>query len=237
MMNCIIIDDDNFIREVFKEQLSKIKNVHILADFSEPILGIKFLNSNPVDFIILDVNMPNFNGFDFINSLKNPVPVILITSEKEYAIKAFEYENVVDYLLKPIENDRLHKAIDKVEKILKVFLKNTSGKIVPVDEIDELYVGVGKRLVKLKFDEINYIEANGDYIMIHTQNERHIVHSTMKKIESKLSKSTFVKVHRSFIINLKKLENIEDNSIEINEKIIPISRGKKQELMNLLNLL
>lgn len=236
-MNCIIIDDDNFIREVVKEQINKLKNVKILADFSEPILGIKYLNAHSVDFIILDVNMPNFDGFDFINSLKNPIPIILITSEKEYAIRAFEYENVVDYLLKPIQSERLYKAIEKVEKVLKVFLKNTSGKIVPVDEVDELYVGVGKRLVKLKFDEINYIEANGDYIYIHTQNDRHIVHSTMKKIESKLSPSIFAKVHRSFIVNLKKLENIEDNSIEINGKIIPISRGKKQELMNLLNLL
>lgn len=236
-MNCIIIDDDNFIREIVKEQISKLKNVKILGDFSEPILAIKYLNAHSVDFIILDVNMPNFDGFDFINSLKNPIPVILITSEKEYAIRAFEYENVVDYLLKPIESERLYKAIEKVEKVLKVFLKNTSGKIVPVDEMDELYVGVGKRLVKLKFDDINYIEANGDYVMINTQNERHIVHSTMKKIETKLPNSKFIKVHRSFIINLKKLENIEDNSIEINGKIIPMSRGKKQELINLLNLL
>jgi len=236
-MNCIIIDDDLFIREIIKKQLKSQPNISVIGDFSDPLFAIKCVNENKIDFIILDIHMPNFNGFDFINSMKNPIPIILITSDKEFAIKAFEYDNVIDYLLKPIETERLLKSVEKVVKLILIFDKNTSGKIVPINEPDELYVGVGKKLVKLRFSSIFLIEANGDYITIHADDTKHIVHSTMKKIEDKLPQSMFFKVHRSFIVNLTKLIDIEDNTILIKDKIIPISRLKKQELIEKLNLL
>ncbi|MCB9201584.1 MAG: response regulator transcription factor [Flavobacteriales bacterium] len=235
-MNCIIIDDDIIAREIIKKQLKELKSVEVIADFSEPLIAIKFLNENSVDFILLDIHMPNFNGFDFINSMKNPIPIILITSDKDYAVKAFEYDNVIDYLLKPVETSRIEKAMDKAEKLISVFKQNESGKIIPINEPDELYVGVGKRLVKLNFNNIALIEATGDYITINTKTERHIVHSTLKKIEEKLP-SYFFKIHRSYVVNLNYIIDIEDNSVLIDNKVVPISRTNKQELINKLNLL
>ena len=234
-MNCIIVDDDSTAKLIVAELCSKYENINILADFSNAIDAIKFVNVNEVDMVFLDIHMPSFSGFDFIQTLKNPPKIILTTSDKNFALEAFEYQSVVDYLVKPIELDRFQKAIDKLDK----FMPNSVSPS-PLNESNqkkELYVNVDRRFVKINLSDINVVEAKGDYIRIKMDDKNHIVHSTLKKIEEKLPDDIFLKVHRSFIINLSKIVDIEDNSVLINQDVIPVSRSNRKELMERLNLL
>ena len=233
-MYCIIIDDDSAARLIVHKLCSKSTQLNVLEEFSNAIEAIKYLNSQEVDVIFLDIHMPTFSGFDFIQTLKNPPKIILTTSDKNFALEAFEYPSVVDYLVKPIAQERFDKAIKRLENV-SVKVDKTSSEAA--DETKELYVNVDRRLVKINFSDINVIEAKGDYIRIKTNDKSHIVHSTLKKIEDKLPQELFLKVHRSYIINLSKIIDIEDNSVLIKQDIIPVSRSNRSELMKRLNLL
>lgn len=233
-MNCIIVDDDSAARLIVAKLCNKTSQLNVLEEFSNAIEAIKYLNENEVDVIFLDIHMPNFSGFDFIKTLKNPPKIILTTSDKNFALEAFEYPSVVDYLMKPIEQARFEKAVNKLSSF-SIQQKKTSS--TETDVITELYVNVDRRLVKINFSDINIVEAKGDYIRIKTDNKSHIVHSTLKKIEDKLPDDMFLKVHRSYVINLSKIIDIEDNSVLIKQDIIPVSRSNRSELMKRLNLL
>ncbi|MCI2229246.1 LytTR family DNA-binding domain-containing protein [Polaribacter sp. MSW13] len=233
-MNCIIIDDDATARLIMRQLCSKSEVINVVEDFSSAIEAIKYLNTNSVDVIFLDIHMPTFSGFDFIQSLKNPPKIILTTSDKDFALVAFEYACVVDYLLKPITEDRFLKSIQKLKSHVNVEVDTSKDKKAA---LDYLYVNVERRLVKINIADIYLIEAKGDYINIKTNQKNYIVHSTLKKIEDKLPSSLFLKVHRSFIINTTEIIDIEDNSVLIRQKVIPVSRSNKSELMKRLNLL
>jgi len=233
-MNCIIVDDDSTARIIVSKLCNEHPELNVVDEFPNAIEAIKFLNSNEIDIVFLDIHMPTFSGFDFIQTLKNPPDIILTTSDPNLALEAFEFESVVDYLVKPIQQERFEKAIHKVSRF-HTTAPNSSSSEATGDK--ELYVNVDRRLVKIDFDDINVIEAKGDYILIKTNDKRHIVHSTLKKIEEKLPTDKFLKVHRSYMINLSKIIDIEDNSVLIKRDIIPVSRSNRAELMKRLNLL
>ncbi len=239
-MNCIIIDDETMARVIIKTLCDEIKSLNIIKEFSNAIEAIKYLNENEVDLIFLDIHMPNFNGLDFIKTLKNPPKIILTTSDPKFAIQAFEYDCIVDYLLKPLELNRFKKAILKAEKKqLTIVSTPTSSVLSPKKSIPEndFYVNIDRRLIKIDLPSIYLVEAKGDYIRIKTEEKEYRVHSTLKKIEEKLPDSLFLKIHRSYIINIKKIIDIEDNSVLIEKDVIPVSRSKRPELMKRLNLL
>ncbi|RCS26384.1 DNA-binding response regulator [Polaribacter sp. WD7] len=233
-MNCIIIDDDATARLIINKLCANTNQVSIVEEFDAAIDAIKYLNSKEVDLIFLDIHMPSFSGFDFIKTIKNSPKIVLTTSDKNFALEAFEYESVVDYLVKPITKERFEKSLQKIANLkdLKVTETNTSKK-----ESDFIYVSVDRRLVKINIPDIYFVEAKGDYISIKTEQKNYIVHSTLKKIEDKLPSSLFLRIHRSFIINISEIVDIEDNSVLIQKSVIPISRSNKGELMRRLNLL
>ena len=235
-MNCIIIDDEEMARAIIEKIIENIPQLNLLKEFSNAMDAIKYLNQNEVDLIFLDIHMPDFTGFDFIKTIKNPPKIILITSDKDFAIEAFEYECIVDYLVKPITKDRFEKAIQKVNAMP---LPSTTviNKSAGVDNANEFYINIDRRLIKIEFASVNIVEAKGDYIHIKTENKNYVVHSTLKKIEDKLPESLFLKVHRSFIINTKKIIDIEDNSVLIGKDVVPVSRANRPDLMKRLNLL
>ena len=234
-MNCIIIDDDATARLIIKQLCSNSEQVSVIEEFSSAIDAIKYLNSNDVDLIFLDIHMPTFSGFDFIQTLKSPPKIILTTSDKNFALQAFEYDCVVDYLVKPILKERFAKSLHKLSNIEEVEVStkiNTSN-----EDSSFIYVSVDRRLIKINIPDIYFVEAKGDYISIKTESKSYIVHSTLKKIEDKLPSSLFLRIHRSFIINISQIIDIEDNSVLIQKSVIPISRSNKSELMKRLNLL
>ena len=236
-MNCIIIDDEEMARAIIAQFVSKNTNIKIESEFSNAMQAIKYLNQNNVDLIFLDVHMPDFTGFDFIQTIKNPPKIILVTSDKNFAIEAFEYECIVDYLVKPISEERFMKAIQKANSAQ---ISSSAPQVAPSvteDNANEFYVNIDRRLIKIEFNSVTIVEAKGDYIHIKTEGKNYVVHSTLKKIEDKLPKDLFLKVHRSFIINTKKIIDIEDNSVLIAKDVIPVSRANRPELMKRLNLL
>ncbi len=238
-MNCIVIDDEELARAIIGQLIEKHPQLHLDQSFSNAMQAIKYLNHHQVDLIFLDIHMPDFTGFDFIQTIKNPPKVILITYDKNFAIEAFEYECIVDYLIKPITEDRFQKAIQKATNttIPSGGVKPDPKNAEPQDSVNEFYVNIDRRLIKIEFAVVNLVEAKGDYIHIKTEGKNYIVHSTLKKIEDKLPKDLFLKVHRSFIINTKKIIDIEDNSVLIAKEVIPVSRSNRPELMKRLNLL
>ncbi len=238
-MNCIIVDDEKMARVIIKTLCDKIDYLKVVDEFSNAMDAIKFLNSNEIDLIFLDIHMPGFNGLDFIKTLKNPPKIILTTSDPKFAIEAFEYDFIVDYLLKPIELPRFEKAIKKAQKYesTRVSEKESGSKKADLEVENDFYVNIDRRLIKIDLPSIYLVEAKGDYIHIKTEEKNYIVHSTLKKIEEKLPDSLFLKVHRSYIINLKKIIDIEDNSVLIKRDVIPVSRSNRPELMKRLNLL
>ncbi len=235
-MNSIIIDDEEMARAIIAQMISRHKDLNLVSEFSNALQAIKYLNQNEVDLMFLDIHMPDFTGFDFIQTIKNPPKSILVTSDKNFAIEAFEYECIVDYLVKPITEERFDKAVQKA-KISPVVKQSFDFKSPIEDVVNEFYVNIDRRLVKIEFKSVILVEAKGDYIHIKTDSKNYIVHSTLKKIEDKLPKDLFLKVHRSFIINTQKIIDIEVNSVLIAKDVIPVSRSNRPELMKRLNLL
>ena len=230
MLKCIIIDDDEIARLIIEEHCKKLDHLNVIASFDNALEAITYVNNNTVDLIFLDIHMPELNGFDFIDSLTNPCNVILTTSDTNFALNAFEYKCIVDYLVKPVKLPRFIKAVSKIDAEPS---PNTSKN----QPSNELYINIDRRLIKILISDIYLIEAKGDYVNIKTETKNHIVHTTLKKIEEKLPNDLFLKVHRSYIINLKQIIDIEDNSVLIKKEVIPVRRSKRPELMDRLNLL
>ncbi|KAB8155650.1 response regulator [Kordia sp. TARA_039_SRF] len=235
-MNCIIIDDEKLARTILKTLCDDVDSLQVVGEFPNAMQAIKYLNENEVDLIFLDIHMPDFTGFDFVKTLKNPPSIVLTTSDSQFAIEAFQYECIVDYLLKPIAAERFKTAVTKAKKHQLISAKTEEQNAEKTYEND-FYINIDRRLIKIDIPSIYLVEAKGDYIHIKTEDKNYTVHSTLKKIEEKLPESLFLKIHRSYIINLKKIIDIEDNSVLIKKDVIPVSRSKRPELMKRLDLL
>lgn len=238
-MTCIIIDDEMMARAIIEQYITSLSKIKVAGVFPNAITAMKYLNDNKVDVIFLDIHMPDFNGFDFIKTIKNHPKIILITSDKDYALAAFEFDFIIDYLVKPITKDRFEKAISKLtnRSLAKELPQIIKGEVNTAKPTNDLYVNIGNRLIKIDFSQITLIKAQGDYVEIKTESSSYTVHSTLKKLESKLPEKMFLRIHRSYIINTNKIIDIENNSVLVGREIIPVSRANKSELLNRLNLL
>ena len=239
-MKCLVIDDEATARMIISQLIDTHKELNLVGEFSNAMQAIKYLNQNPVDLIFLDIHMPDFTGFDFIQTLINPPNVILTTSDRSFAIEAFEYDCIVDYMVKPITPERFKKAAQKAKnaKSARQSIPEPTEINSDVNKTDnDLYVNIDRRLIKIDIPSIYLVEAKGDYIQIKTFEKNYTVHSTLKKIENKLPEDLFLKVHRSFVINTKHIIDIEDNSVLIEKDVVPVSRSNRPELIKRLNLL
>jgi DNA-binding LytR/AlgR family response regulator len=197
--------------------------------------ALKILNGQEIDILFLDVEMPEMTGLELLNELPYHLTVILTTSKTEYAYDAYQYD-VFDYLKKPISLPRFSQTIDKIiqsKQMSEEIVSDGQGSVSGND----IYVKVEGRHIRLLYEDILYVENVGDYVKICTTKESLVVYTTMKNLAEKLSKNVFLRVHRSYIVNLKKIIDIEENSIAIGSMVIPISRSNKQELMTRLNIL
>ena len=236
-MNCIIIDDEVAARAIVSQLCTTIPDLDVIEKFDNAIDAIKFLNHQDIDVVFLDIHMPGFSGVHFIQTLKNPPKIVMTTSDTDFAIASYEYEAIVDYLVKPITTERFKKCIQKVKSALAQQPKSNGAEASITEVIEDLYINIDRRLIKLNLNEVMVIEAKGDYIDIKTQKEDYRVHTTLKKIKEKLPEKLFLQIHRSFVINFTKIIDIEDNSVLIEKNVIPISRSNRPELMRRLNLL
>jgi len=241
-MNCIIIDDDKMSRKVLEEYVKRTDSLKLLQTYSNAIEAINALTqlSEPVHLIFLDIEMPDMDGIDFLNTLKKTDSQIIIVSAKDkYAVTAFEYE-VTDYLLKPFTYARFYKSVDRAFKKLDDFMaiKKPNNENAGSDEI---FIKKNATLLKLNFNDIVYIEALENYIIINTHDEKYTIHFTMKSIEEKLPPSKFKRIHRSYIINIHKIKGIEESSVIVktNEgtRLLPIGKSYKDDLLRDLNVI
>ncbi len=228
-IKCFIVDDEEICRMSLQHLIGKIPDLEIVGVFENGEQALQHLSTTDVDLMFLDIEMPELSGIDILKSSARLPHIIFTTSNTNYAMDAYEH-NAIDYVAKPIMLPRLVQAMQKA----RIHVNDRKYSSNPDSEI---YIRTSGRLVKLDYDDIQYIETIGDYVQFHTTEAKHIVHSTLKNISSKLSDSRFFKVHRSFIVNLKKIVDIEDNTLVIGRKVIPISRSHKPALLGKINLM
>lgn len=229
-LSCIIVEDEVMSRKLLHRLCEEHTALDVLATFDNATSALDFLTENTVDLIWLDVEMPGLSGFGLIEQLPTMPYIVLTTSKTEYAFEAFQHQ-VTDYLKKPVTRPRFNLAVEKVLE-----LSRTKANTAPSSDRNEIYVKTDGRYIRLPFEAIAYVENTGDYVKIVTTAQTHIVYATMKYMEEKLGQQ-FLRVHRSYIVHLDKIVDIEENTLVVNQKVIPISRANKPELMNRLNLL
>ena len=228
-MKCIIVDDEEMSRTIVKHFVEQTSGLHLLQVCTDAIAASNFLQETPVDLIFLDIEMPGMSGLELLKVLTVKPEVILITSKTDRAVEAFEY-SVTDYLVKPISYPRFLQAVAKAKERLQTHQQ------LPEPPSD-IYIRTESKIMKVNLNELLYVEALADYVMLHTASNRYIAHSTMKGIEKKLTPREFIRVHRSYIINTSKIDAIEDLSVLINKKYIPIGASYKDAFIKRLNIL
>ena len=225
-LKTVIIDDDPFSAKVLEKFVGNTEFLELTGICNSSLEAARFLRSQPVDLLVLDVEMPEMSGLDLLSTLNKEAMVIMVSASRDYAVEAFE-QNVIDYLVKPVAYPRFLIA---AQKALEKAKQNTQ-----TTPTDFTFVKVEQKLVKIPFGEIHYIEALGDYVHIVANNKKTIVYATMKSIENKFPSNKFVRVHRSFIVNLDKIGSIEDNNIMVGDKYIPIGATYMKSLLQMLN--
>jgi DNA-binding LytR/AlgR family response regulator len=233
-LTCAILEDDTISMTMMQGLVEKTGLLDIKNSFGSPEQAIPWLMDNEVDLLFLDVEMPGMTGLEMLRALSYKPDVIVISGKPSYAIEAFDLA-VTDYLVKPVKDyARFLAAVNKV--IVK--RKSKASANTNNDSAEQsLYVKVNSLLLKIDVESILWIEAFGDYIKINTLEKVHTVYSTLKKVEEKLDTKIFVRVHRSFIINVTKITNIDPSNLEINKTIIPISSTYKDNLMEKINVI
>jgi DNA-binding LytR/AlgR family response regulator len=227
--NCIIVDDEPIAREILENHLSKINTIKVIASCKNAIEAFNEINSNSIDFIFLDINMPEISGLSFAKSINNNIKIIFTTAYREYAVEGFDLQ-AVDYLLKPISFERLLQAVNKYlgENALQILEKSNE---IFQEKSDFIFVRSDRKMIKINFSEINYIESFSDYLKIYLNDKTIVTRETISSLEAKIPKTDFIRVHRSFIVSITKINSFTNEFIEINKKAIPISRSYKKDVL------
>ena len=234
-MNCIAIDDEPLALDIISEFCSRISYVNLIGTFTNPLDAANILNSIEIDLIFLDIHMPHINGLDFLKSLYSPPLIIFTTAYKEHAFQGFDYD-AVDYLIKPFASDRFTKAVNKAQQLIQL---KKSGAVVQEDKLSGssgfIMVKVEYSTIRLNLDDILYIEGLKDYVKIYTTGKLILTKTTMKNITDKLPADRFLRVHKSFIVSVGKIDMIENNRIVIGKERIPIGESYKIPFFNIIN--
>ena len=235
-IKCLIIDDEPPAQIVLKKYITQVATLELTGTCHNAVEAISFLQNHPVDLLFLDIQMPGLLGTNFIRTLSNPPKVIFTTAYRKFAVEGFEL-NAVDYLLKPISFDRFIKGVNKV---LQLNLQSTNGSQQGTESIPEhnhpfLYVRSDRKMVKVLFDEILFIESLKDYLKIVTNNRTIVTRQSISGLEEMLPKDTFLRIHRSFIIAINKIDSYNGETIDIAKNELPIGRFFKHDVNNQLS--
>lgn len=229
MINCIVIDDEPLARKGIKEYIADVDFLQLVGEFDNAPKATDLISEGKVQLIFLDIQMPKITGLDFMKMIPPGIPVILSTAYPQYALDGFDL-NALDYLVKPVSFDRFFKAALKAKEYYEVRQKNETGKSDETTQ-DHFYIKADNKLVKVQFNEILFIEALQNYVVINTGDKKLITYLTFKSVEEYLPSDQFVKVHKSYIVSADKIESIEGNDIRIGQHHIPISRNLKEEVL------
>ena len=237
-LRCLVVDDDPLSVQVVLNCIANTPFLTATGSFTDSIAAAEALRTTPVDLLFLDVEMPLLSGIELLGTLQHPPLVVLITSSKDYAVQAFEHA-VVDYLVKPVSYARFlqaaQKALEVAERQAAAAATGSDAIQAAAPDADFTFVKVDNKLVRVDFGDVRYVEALGDYVHIVTSQHKLIVYSTMKAVEEKFPANRFVRAHRSFIVNLNRIQAIEDNSIVIEGKYIPVGQTYLRDVLQRLN--
>jgi len=224
MASCVIVDDEPLSRDVLRKYIAEVKDLKLLAECRNAAEASHELNRTSVDILFLDINMPGLSGISLARSLKVSPLIIFTTAYPEHAVEGFELD-ATDYLVKPYSFERFLKAVNRALERLQDTNRQTTG-------AGKMLVKADKKLYALLFSEILLIEGQGDYIRIRTDRENLVVHDTIKNILGHLPEDTFMRIHKSYVINLKRISYIEGNQVRIGEHNIPVSPAQREELLS-----
>ncbi|MBB4807366.1 DNA-binding LytR/AlgR family response regulator [Chryseobacterium defluvii] len=232
-IKCLVLDDEPLGREIIESFVNNTPFLELVGSYGKPFEALNFIQENPVDILLTDIEMPQLNGLQLINSLDKKPVIILITAYRDYALDGFD-SGVVDYLVKPVSYDRFLKALVRAKEVLNTKKNKQEDH---ADEIDRIFIKADNQLVKLFFKDIIYIEALKDYLRIHvSESERYVTHSTMKAMEEKLP-PYFFRIQRSYIINTKYIKSFYGNTVKLKiGENLPISLSQKTELYKKLGI-
>ncbi len=242
----IIVEDEKLARDLVKSYLSTQESIELIGEFSDGFSGLKAINELRPDIVFLDVQMPKLTGLELLELLDEPPHIIFTTAYDEYAVNAFDL-NAVDYLLKPFSKDRFDKALGKVFDKMKSGasssgIKELKSHFVENTVLDKIVVKSNSNIHVIPLDEVIYIESEDDYVMIHSKNGKHLKHQTMKFYEEQLNSNKFIRIHRSYIVNVSEINKIEKFGKETYQVVLKngtslkVSRSRYQELKSLLGI-
>lgn len=228
-LKCVIVEDLQVAADYLTRCCEKSGQVDVQAHFPNVQDALVYLNQHSVDLLFLDVEMPGATGFDLLDQLAYFPKVVLTTSKPEYAYDAFEY-NVTDFLKKPFTYQRFLESLQKLTSA-------TTENNIASTATDHIFIKSDGKLVRLNNDDILYIESMGDYVKFVTGDKKYVTHNTIKNLEERVNKQCFIKVHRSYIINIDKIDDIRENDLFIKGNEIPISKAHRGEVMKRLNII
>ena len=228
MLKVVIVDDEPLALEGLSNYVREVDFLNLVGTGENPIELMNLLGETSVDLIFLDIQMPKMNGIDYLKIAKNPPMVILTTAYPSYAIEGYRF-NVLDYLLKPILFDRFIQAANKAKDYQQLKLKPTTSSKETAENY--FFVKCDHKYEKICFDDILYIQGMQNYVAIYTTKGKYITHLTLKAIENDLHSQLFVRVHKSYIIAVDKVESIESRAIKIQSKSIPLSRNYRESVL------
>lgn len=230
-MNCLIVDDNPIARATLSQLASQVKDLNVICEYCNAIDAYNHLQAEEVDLIFLDIEMPEMSGLELLRNLRNKGMVtIFTTSKKEYAVEAFEL-NVADYLVKPVTTARFLQAVGKAREILE-----SKKEEVQVKSDEFIFLRDSSITRRVRFDEILYAEAMGDYVKFHTISKTYAIHGTLKSAEEKLPSASFIRVHRSYIIAIDKIDTLQEGGLVINGQFLPIADAYRKSLNSRMNV-
>lgn len=231
-MNCIIVDDNKIARTTLTHLASQIKDIAIVGECANAMEAYNLIQQQPVDFILLDIEMPGMTGLELTKNLGSKKPIVIFTtSKKEYAAEAFELQ-VADYMVKPIMPARFLQAVERVREII---LSNIDEYKVQEDQF--IFIRDSNNIRRVKLDEILFVEAMGDYVKLHTSQKFYAIHTTLKSVEERLPAAKFLRVHRSYIVAIEKIDTIQDGALVLNGKTVPVADAYRAALNKKLKIL
>ncbi len=231
-MNCLIVDDNQIARTTLRQLTSGIKDLVIAGECADAIEAYNVLQEQQVDIVLLDIEMPGMSGLELTRSLGNKRPIIIFTtSKKDYASEAFDL-NVVDYLVKPIPRVRFIQAIDKGREILQ-----SQSEEVKLNEDEFVFIRDSNVVKRLSLDDILYAEAMGDYVKLHTPQRFFAIHTSLRAMEQRLPANKFLRVHRSYMVAIDKIDTIQEGVLIINNKPVPVADAYRATLNKRMNIL
>jgi two-component system LytT family response regulator len=234
IIQCIIVDDEPVARDILEDHLRKIDTINIAGICKNAVEAFSVINSQNIDLIFLDINMPEISGLSFAKSINKNIKIIFTTAYREYAVDGFDLQ-AVDYLLKPISFERLLKAINKYLNE-NIPISNIKEEVNIHEKTDHIFVRSDRKMIKVNFSDIKYIESLADYIKIHLSDKTVVTRETISNIEIKLPQKDFIRIHRSYIVSLEKIDSFTNEYLEIDKIQLPISRTYKQSVLKILDI-